>query len=133
MLPAEVTRLVRRAMEDVVVNGTGRRSYQSIYDPAGKPVTIAGKTGTGDHVRKTVNARGEVIKSEAVSRTATFAFLLGDRFYGVIGAYVKGTEAADFSFTSALATQVFKILAPALSPILDEPALTAPRDETLVG
>lgn len=133
VLPAEATRLVRRAMEDVVVNGTGRRTYQSIYDPAGKPVTIAGKTGTGDHVRKTVNARGEVIKSEAVSRTATFAFLLGDRFYGVIGAYVKGTEAADFSFTSALATQVFKILAPALSPILDEPALTAPRDETLVG
>jgi membrane peptidoglycan carboxypeptidase len=120
VLPSEVTQLVRRSMEDVVVNGTGRRTYHSIYDPSGKPVVIGGKTGTGDHQRKTVNARGDVVKAESVSRTATFAFLLGERFYGVIGAYVKGPEAAKFSFTSALATQAFKILAPALSPLLEE-------------
>jgi hypothetical protein len=59
-----------------------------------------------------------VLKEEPVSRTATFAFLLGDRFYGVLGAYVKGPESADFEFTSALATQVFKSLAPELTPLL---------------
>jgi membrane peptidoglycan carboxypeptidase len=133
VLPSEVTRIVRRAMEDVVQNGTARRAYQSVYDPLGNPVPIGGKTGTGDHVRKTVGARGEVIKSEAVSRTATFAFLLGDRFYGVIGAYVKGSEAAGYKFTSALATQVFKLLAPALAPLLREHAEPGHKKPTSVG
>jgi len=96
-------------------------------------VSIAGKTGTGDHVRKTVGARGEVLKSEAVSRTATFAFLLGDRFYGVIGAYVKGPEAANYKFTSALATQVFKLLSPALAPLLDDRTEPDSKTQTSVG
>jgi membrane peptidoglycan carboxypeptidase len=133
VLPSEVTTVVRRAMEDVVQNGTGRRVYQSIHDPEGNPVAIGGKTGTGDHVRKTVGARGEVLKSEAVSRTATFAFLLGDRFYGVIGAYVKGPESADYKFTSALATQVFKLLTPALAPLLEPEPEPGPKAPTSVG
>jgi len=120
-------------MEDVVRNGTGRRAYNSIYDPEGTPVAIGGKTGTGDHVRKTVGSRGEVLKSEAVSRSATFAFLLGDRFYGVIGAYVKGPEAANYKFTSALATQVFKLLSPALAPLLEHEPDPAPKAPTSVG
>jgi hypothetical protein len=82
------------------------------------PLAIAGKTGTGDHVRKTVNAQGVVLSEEPVSRTATFAFILGDRFYGVIGAYVKGAESADYEFTSTLATQVFKTLAPELNALV---------------
>ena len=133
VLPSEVTKIVRRAMEDVVQNGTARRAYQSIFDPDGNPVTIAGKTGTGDHVRKTVDARGTVLKSESVSRTATFAFLLGDRFYGVIGAYVKGPEAAQYHFTSALATQVFKLLSPALAPLLEPEPETGPKAPSSVG
>jgi len=133
VLPSAVTQVVRRAMEDVVANGTGRRAFQSIYDPDGNPVTIAGKTGTGDHERKTVNARGNVLTSESVSRTATFAFLLGDRFYGVIGAYVEGPEAANYEFTSALATQVFKLLAPALSPLLGHDTEPDPKIPTVVG
>lgn len=133
VLPSAVTKVVRRAMEDVVQNGTGRRAYNSIYDPEGNPVPIGGKTGTGDHVRKTVGSRGEVLKSEAVSRTATFAFLLGDRFYGVIGAYVKGPEAANYKFTSALATQVFKLLSPALSPLLEHEPEPGPKAPTSVG
>jgi hypothetical protein len=68
-----------------------------------------------------------------VSRTATFAFLLGDRFYGVIGAYVKGPEAADYKFTSALATQVFKVLSPALGPLLRDRAGPVPKKPTSVG
>jgi hypothetical protein len=118
VLRADVAAVVRRAMQDVVENGTVRRVYHSVLAPDGTPVEVAGKTGTGDHVRKTVNAQGIVLQEEAVSRTATFAFILGDRLYGVIGAYVKGPEAANYEFTSALATQVFKILAPELTPLL---------------
>ncbi len=118
VLRPDVARVVRKAMQDVVENGTARRVFQSVTGPDGKPLTIAGKTGTGDHVRKTVNAQGVVLSEEAVSRTATFAFILGDRFYGVIGAYIKGAESADFEFTSTLATQVFKVLAPELAPLV---------------
>ena len=118
VMRADVAAVVRRAMEDVVHNGTARRVFNSIPGPDGQPVVVAGKTGTGDHVRKTVNAQGVVLKEEPVSRTATFAFLLGDRFYGVLGAYVKGPESADFEFTSALATQVFKSLAPELTALM---------------
>ena len=118
VLRADVATVVRRAMQDVVENGTARRVFHSIVAPDGRQVPVAGKTGTGDNVRKTVNAQGIVLSEEAVSRTATFAFILDNRFYGVIGAYVKGPEAANYEFTSALATQVFKILAPELSPLL---------------
>ncbi len=130
VLRADVVSVVRKAMQDVVENGTARRVFHSVVGPDGVPLVLAGKTGTGDHVRKTVNAQGVVLSEEAVSRTATFAFILGDRFYGVIGAFVKGPESADYEFTSALATQVFKVLAPELNALVagvtGEPAAPAP-------
>jgi hypothetical protein len=51
-----------------------------------------------------------------VSRAATFVFFLGDRFFGVVTAYVTGPEAARYQFTSALPVQVLKSLAPILTP-----------------
>jgi len=53
-----------------------------------------------------------------VNRTATFAFFLGDRHYGVITAYVPGAAADNYSFTSALPVQILKNMAPQLSPYL---------------
>jgi hypothetical protein len=53
-----------------------------------------------------------------VSRAATFVFFLGDRFFGVVTAYVTGPEAARYHFTSALPVQVLKGLAPSLMPYL---------------
>ena len=50
-----------------------------------------------------------------MSRAATFVFFLGDRFFGVVTAYVMGAEAARYSFTSALPVQVLKSLAPILT------------------
>jgi hypothetical protein len=53
-----------------------------------------------------------------VSRTATFVFMIGDRFYGTVVAFVPGSKAASYKFTSALAVQLFKDLTPQLKPLI---------------
>jgi hypothetical protein len=60
-----------------------------------------------------------VIGDKVVSRTATFVFMIGDRFYGTIVAFVPGSKAASYKFTSALAVQIFKDLTPQLRPLID--------------
>ena len=50
--------------------------------------------------------------------TATFAFMIGDRWFGTIMAYVSEPWAADYRFTSALPTQMLHALAPTLQPLL---------------
>ena len=59
------------------------------------------------------------MQSRAVSRTATFVFFIGDRYFGVITAYVPGETAQNYNFTSALPVQILKNLAPELNPYLD--------------
>ena len=54
-----------------------------------------------------------------MSRTATFVFFIGDRYFGVITAYVPGQTAQNYNFTSALPVQILKNLAPELNPYLD--------------
>jgi hypothetical protein len=83
---------------------------------------VGGKTGTGDHRFKTFGAGGRLLESRVVNRTATFVFLIDERFYGVITAYVHGPDAAAFAFTSSLPAQLFKMIAPQLSPLLAEPS-----------
>jgi hypothetical protein len=50
-----------------------------------------------------------------VSRTATFVFFVGDRYYGVITATVPDAGAKDYRFTSALPLAVLKLLAPEIN------------------
>ena len=114
-----VARTLRSALRDVVANGTGRRANAATTGSDGRPLVVAGKTGTGDNVRKSFDTDGNLIASRAVSRAATFAFIVGERHYGVITAYVHGDEAADYGFTSALATEVFRRIAPALVPVVE--------------
>jgi hypothetical protein len=45
-------------------------------------------------------------------------FFVGDRYFGTIVAHVKGPEAANYSFTSALPAQILKILGPTLAPLV---------------
>jgi hypothetical protein len=52
-------------------------------------------------------------------------FFLGDRFFGTITAYVPGTIAGTYHFTSALAVQLLRALEPQLEPLLQEPASDA--------
>jgi len=115
----EIAALVRQEMIGVVQNGTGRRAVKSIVLSDGKVIPVGGKTGTGDNRLESFSASGHVIGSKPVSRTATFVFTVGDRFYGTIIAYVPGQNAGSYEFTSALAVQIFKDLAPEIKPLIE--------------
>jgi membrane peptidoglycan carboxypeptidase len=117
LLSPELATTVRRALGDVVIEGTGKRFQSAYHDADGKPLRLGGKTGTGDNRFDTFGAGGGLIESRVVDRTATFVFFLGDRFFGTITAYVPGRKAASFHFTSALAVQLLKTLSPQIQPL----------------
>lgn len=119
VLKSEVAQTLRRAMALVVQKGTARRVNGTFKKSDGSAYVIGGKTGTGDHRHETYGPGGSLVSSRVVNRTATFAFYLGDRFFGVISAHVPGAEAAKFDFTSALAAELLKILSKALMPMIE--------------
>jgi hypothetical protein len=92
------------------------------HAPNGTLLPVGGKTGTGDNRLDRFGRGGRLISQRVVDRTATFVFFLGDRFFGTITAYVPGTIAGTYHFTSALAVQLLKALEPQLDPLLEEPA-----------
>jgi membrane peptidoglycan carboxypeptidase len=119
VIAPEIAALVRKELVGVVENGTGRRAHGGIVLSDGKAVPVGGKTGTGDNRLESFSARGSVIGSKVTSRTATFVFTIGDRFYGTILAFVPGSQAASYRFTSALAVQIFKDITPQLKPLIE--------------
>jgi membrane peptidoglycan carboxypeptidase len=119
VLRPEVARALKRAMANVVESGTARRVFKTYTRSDGKAYVIGGKTGTGDHRHETYGPGGHVISSRVVNRTATFAFYIGDRFFGVISAHVPGEEAAKFDFTSALAAELLKNVRTSLIPMIE--------------
>ncbi|HEX5077551.1 MAG TPA: hypothetical protein VFV80_00265, partial [Geminicoccaceae bacterium] len=123
VLAPAIARLVRKAMVDVVETGTAVRLRGAFGDHDGAPIAIGAKTGTGDHRRKSFGQGGRLIGSQAVSRTATVVFFVGDRLFGNITVYVPGPDAEGFKFTSSLPAQLLKGLAPAIRPLLDEPGM----------
>jgi membrane peptidoglycan carboxypeptidase len=118
----EVAQVLREAMTDVVRQGTARRMSGVLVGPDGAPLTVGGKTGTGDNRYRTFAPGGRLIESRSVNRTSTFVFFIEDRFYGVVTAYVPGEAADDYWFTSALPTQILRELAPVVQDLLAEPA-----------
>jgi len=130
VVPPEVAAALRGLLGDVVERGTARRAAGAFEDHAapgppedrgvGRPraVFIGGKTGTGDNRRVQVGPRGHVLASQATSRTATFAFLFGKRFFGVVTAHVTGPESEGYAFTSSLPVQVFRLLAPSFARLV---------------
>jgi membrane peptidoglycan carboxypeptidase len=118
VLPEELTEVVRRSLIDVVQGGTGVRLQNGFTQQDGAVIEIGGKTGTGDQRFETYAPGGKLIESRAVNRSATFVFLIGDRFFGTATAYVHEPYAADYVFTSALTVQLLKSLIPALQPIV---------------
>lgn len=112
VLRPEIAAVMHKALVDVVENGTARRAFEAVAGADGKPMVIGGKTGTGDN-------RGGVAKSVTRSRTATFVFFIGDRYFGTMTAYVEGAEAARYHFTSALPAQLFKQLAPVTESVIN--------------
>lgn len=116
-----VATVLQDALVGVVAEGTARRASGAVTLADGTVVPIGGKTGTGDNRFKVFGPQGRIIESKAINRTASFVFSIGDRFYGSIVAYVPGTDAQRFAFTSALPVQIFAIWAPMLEPLLAAP------------
>jgi len=119
VMQPEVAAALKRALVDVVENGTARRLRGAFTLRDKAPLAIGGKTGTGDNRIDVFGPGGQLIRSRSVSRTATFAFFIGERYFGVITAYVPGSSAQNYNFTSALPVQILKNLAPELSPYID--------------
>lgn len=118
VLSAELAEVAREALVEVVEEGTGWRVAGHFLDAQGEPIPVGGKTGTGDNRFRVFSSQGNLVESRAVNRTSTFVFILDDRYYGVISAYVPGEGAEGFAFTSALPVQILQNLAPMLSETL---------------
>jgi len=119
VMSPEVAAVVRGAVVDVVEKGTARGLNAALQRDRGPRHIVGGKTGTGDHRYETFAPGGRLIESRVVERAATFVFLIDDRFFGTVTAYVAGPTAARYEFTSALPVRLLGILMPALSPLLD--------------
>ncbi|ETX08124.1 MAG: hypothetical protein ETSY2_07225 [Candidatus Entotheonella gemina] len=120
VLHPAIAAVVKEALYDVVERGTGRRLHGVFKDANGRVLRVGGKTGTGDHRNKTFGAGGELIASRVVNRAAALVFMIDDRFFGTLTAYVPGPDAAGYQFTSSLTTQALKRLASALDPVLQD-------------
>jgi len=115
VMEPEVAHALRGALADVVDNGTARRIAGAFKTPDGKKIVAGGKTGSGDNRVKTFGRGGWLKASRVVSRTATFTFYIGDRYFGVLTAFVPGKEASDYEFTSALSVSILRLLAPSIN------------------
>lgn len=120
VLPREIPSLVRPVLVEVVQMGTAKRITGVFKLPDGTPIPVGGKTGTGDNRYKIFAKGGGIISERVVSRSGAFVFYLGDRYFGTVVAYVTGSKAAEYKFTSALTVQILKVLAPTLMHRLNE-------------
>jgi membrane peptidoglycan carboxypeptidase len=118
VMEPEVARALQDVLSGVVENGTASRVAHVFAQQDGTPIMVGGKTGSGDNRHETVGRGGYRMSSHAVSRTGTFAFYIGERYFGVVTAYVAGDQAANYVFTSALPVTALKLLAPALTSSL---------------
>jgi len=116
-LSPEIVSVVHRLLRDVVLGGTGKRLAEGLPLPDGKKLEVYGKTGTGDQRFDIFASGARLIESRKVNRTATFVFVVGDRFFGTLAAYAHEPYAARYTYTSAMAVQLLKSLAPALAPL----------------
>jgi membrane peptidoglycan carboxypeptidase len=127
MEPA-VARVLRSALRQVVEGGTARRIAGAFRHAGGDKAVVGGKTGTGDNRFTTFYRGGGVRSSRAVNRTATFAFYIDDRYFGVITAFVGGREADRYSYTSALPVSVLKLFSPAINTRLATAPAQVPEE-----
>jgi membrane peptidoglycan carboxypeptidase len=136
VLPAPVCRTLRDVLAGVVDHGTASRVKSAFTDSTGAMIVpVGGKTGSGDNRIKAISKSGGVISSYATSRTAAFAFYIGDRYYGVITSSVMGPKAENFTFTSALPLEIFKLAAPGIRDrLMPHPAMApAPKPQPQIA
>jgi membrane peptidoglycan carboxypeptidase len=121
VLAPEVARVVADAVGEVVSLGTARRARAAFVSKDGTNIAVGGKTGTGDQRFEVYGAGGRLLESRYVNRSATFVFNIGERFFGSMTAYVRGPQAKDYDFTSALPVQLLTVLAPSLMSLIEPP------------
>lgn len=131
VFPAEVGSVIKVALANVVQEGTARRLRGSFPLNDGTFLPLGGKTGTGDHRLEVYAPNGSVVESRVMNRTATFAFYMGTRFFGVMTVFVPGEAAGDYHFTSGLAVQIVKNMEAVLRPLVVGATHTDPDWETL--
>jgi membrane peptidoglycan carboxypeptidase len=117
LMSEAVARALRATMVGVVERGTARRLDGAFAVAGADTLVVGGKTGSGDNRIQAVARNGERTSSRATNRTATLAFYVGDRFYGVITAMVLGRQAERYGFTSALPVEVLRRFAPEISSL----------------
>ncbi|MBK6583822.1 MAG: transglycosylase domain-containing protein [Gammaproteobacteria bacterium] len=126
VLNADIAAVARAALIDVAENGTARALLGYVKRPDGTRHLVGGKTGTGDHRFEVYASPGRLISSRVVNRVATFVFMIDDRFYGTITAFVPGAQAAQYEFTSGLPVRLLGALMPTLAPLLERAPDPAP-------
>ncbi len=102
IMSQEIAQSVKNIMYDVVENGTAVRLKGQFTDSTGTPIRVGGKTGTGDHHYKIGSME---IK---LDRTATFMFVLGDKWFGTLSCAIPGKDAKNYVFTSTLPVTILK-------------------------
>ncbi len=115
----EIAKATRGALIGVVAGGTANRLNGVYKDANDQVLAVGGKTGTGDHRKQVWGPGGTLLESRFISRAATFTFFIGERFFGVITAYVEGSNAGQYHFTSSMPVQIMKFLKPTLSPLIN--------------
>jgi membrane peptidoglycan carboxypeptidase len=129
VLAPEVAAVIRGALKQVVEVGTARGLGPALARAGSGSHVVGGKTGTGDHRYFVYAKNGSVVESRVVSRAATFVFMLDERYFGTVTAYVPGPAAARFHFTSALPVRIVAALMPTLEKLSppQTAAVTPPR------
>lgn len=112
LLSPAITAVVRRSLFDVVDGGTAK-SLRGTFGEAG------GKTGTGVQLYQVYGSGARVIASDTVNRSGTFVFIICKRYFGTVTAYVHEPYAARYRFTSALAVQFLKSVAPIVNGLTE--------------
>jgi membrane peptidoglycan carboxypeptidase len=126
VMAPEVAAVLKNEMGGVVEFGTARKAFQSVVLEDGRILRVAGKTGTGDNRLESYDQSGRTIKSKVMSRTAAFVFLVGDKYFGTVIAYVPGQAAEGFKFTSALPVQIFRHLTTSMKTVIEPPKASLP-------
>ena len=132
----EIAKVSRGALVGVVDGGTASRVNGIYTDALGKFLSVGGKTGTGDHRKQIWGPGGVLLDSKFISRAATFTFFIGERFFGVITAYVQGENSGLYHFTSSLPVQIVKFLKPTLLPLINNTSpveITEPPIKVIVA
>ncbi|HQH16853.1 MAG TPA: penicillin-binding transpeptidase domain-containing protein [Smithella sp.] len=119
VLSSEIAAVLRSALVDVVEKGTAQQIRGAFTRSDGTPIAVGGKTGTGDNRYEIYGPKKQLMDSRVINRASVFVFFIGDRFFGTITAYVPGSQAADYGFTSSLPVQILKMMAPTLIPMIE--------------